>query len=70
ELKDKIREFNIPAGKIPASQSAMDDAIEALKSLGFTYIQSKESAETSSARLKKNASASEIIKAALKDLQK
>ena len=70
ELKDKIREFQIPDGKIPASQSAMDDAIEALKSLGFTYIQSKESAETAAVSLKKNASASEIIKAALKDLQK
>lgn len=70
ELKDKIREFHIPDGKIPSSQSAMDDAIEALKSLGFTYIQSKESAETAAVCLKKNASASEIIKAALKDLQK
>lgn len=70
ELKDKIREFHIPDGKITASQSAIDDAIEALKSLGFTYIQSKESAETALDRLKTNASASEIIKAALKDLQR
>jgi len=70
ELKDKIREFHIPDGKITASQSAIDDAIGALKSLGFTYIQSKESAETALDRLKTNASASEIIKAALKDLQR
>lgn len=70
ELKDKIREFHIPDAKISSSQSAMDDAIEALKSLGFTYIQSKESAETAAVRLKKSASASEIIKAALKDLQR
>ncbi len=68
ELKDKIREFNIPAGKVPASQSAMDDAIEALKSLGFTYIQAKESAEASATRLGKNASTQEIVKQALKDL--
>ena len=70
ELKDKIREFHIPAGKITVSESAMDDAIEALKSLGFTYIQSKEAAEMATGRLKKNASAQEIIKEALKELSR
>ncbi|MBI5573868.1 MAG: Holliday junction branch migration protein RuvA [Elusimicrobia bacterium] len=68
ELKDKIREFNIPDSKIPASQSAIDDAIEALKSLGFTYIQAKESAEQTVMRLGKNVSTQEIVKQALKEL--
>ncbi len=68
ELKDKIREFHIPDGKIPASQSAMDDAIEALKSLGFTYIQAKESSEEAARQLGKNVSTQEIVKQALKEL--
>ncbi|PIU83303.1 MAG: Holliday junction branch migration protein RuvA [Elusimicrobia bacterium CG06_land_8_20_14_3_00_38_11] len=68
ELKDKIREFHIPDGKITASQSAIDDAIEALKSLGFTYIQAKESTEQAATRLGKNVSTQEIVKQVLKDL--
>jgi len=70
ELKEKIREFNIPDSKISVSQSLVDDAVEALKALGFTYIQSKEAAESAAGRLKKTSSAQEIIKEALKDLQK
>ncbi|MEW6555880.1 MAG: Holliday junction branch migration protein RuvA [Elusimicrobiota bacterium] len=70
ELKDKIREFHIPTAKISTSQTVIDDAIEALKSLGFTYIQSKEAVEDAAGRLKKDASISEIVKESLKDLQK
>lgn len=70
ELKDKIKEFYIPAGKITVSESAMDDAVEALKSLGFSYIQSKEAVDDAIVHLKKGAATQDIIKEALKDLKK
>ncbi|MDD5688332.1 MAG: Holliday junction branch migration protein RuvA [Elusimicrobia bacterium] len=70
ELKDKMKEFYLPDREVTTSALAFDDAVEALKSLGFTYIQSKEAVETAVARIKKEASTQEIIKEALKDLEK
>ncbi|HAM39212.1 MAG: Holliday junction DNA helicase RuvA [Elusimicrobia bacterium RIFOXYC2_FULL_34_12] len=70
ELKDKIREFNIPDQGIAISSSFSDEAIEALRAIGFTYFQSKEAVETALTRVSKDASTQQIIKEALKDLEK
>ena len=66
ELKDKIREFQIPDGQIAVEETVLDDAIEALKSLGFTYIQAKEAVEESARCLGKAVSTQEIVKRSLK----
>ncbi|MFH1541391.1 MAG: Holliday junction branch migration protein RuvA [Elusimicrobiota bacterium] len=70
ELKDKIREFHISDAKIQVLESTIDDAIGALKSLGFTYIQAKESVEEIAMRLGKNASTQEIVRQSLKELSR
>ncbi|OGS47263.1 MAG: Holliday junction DNA helicase RuvA [Elusimicrobia bacterium RIFOXYD2_FULL_34_15] len=70
ELKDKIKEFNIPDHGITASSSFADEAVEALRAIGFTYIQSKEAVDTALTRVNKDASTQQIIKEALKDLEK
>ncbi|MBN1384318.1 MAG: Holliday junction branch migration protein RuvA [Elusimicrobia bacterium] len=70
ELKDKIKEFHVVEKEMPVSGSAFDEAVEALKALGFTYIQAKESVEIVMGRLKKTSSTQDIIKEALKNLEK
>jgi holliday junction DNA helicase RuvA len=70
ELKDKMKEFHVPDREIPVSERAFDEAIEALRTLGFTYVQAKEAVETAMVRLTKDASTQQIIKEALKDLEK
>ena len=70
ELKDKIKEFYIPEKENVVPATAFDDAVEALKALGFTYISAREAVDSAVGRVKKDASTQEIIKEALKDLER
>ena len=68
ELKDKINEFYIPDSGLPARGAAFDEAIEALRSLGFTYIQAKEAVDGVAGSERGSASTQDIVRDALKKL--
>lgn len=70
ELKDKIKEFHVAEKEMPISGSAFDEAVEALKAMGFTYIQSREAVESVMCRLEKSSPTQDIIKEALRNLEK
>lgn len=70
ELKDKIKEFYVAEKEMPISGSAFDEAVEALKAMGFTYIQSREAVETAMGRLDKSSPTQNVIKEALRNLEK
>ena len=68
ELKDKIREFYIPDSGMPVSGVSFDEAIEALRTLGFTYIQAKESVDNVVGTMHANSSTQDVVREALKKL--
>jgi len=68
QLKDKIREFYIPDSGMPVSGVSFDEAIEALRTLGFTYIQAKESVDNVVGTMHANSSTQDVVREALKKL--
>jgi len=68
ELKDKIKEFYIPDAGMPVPGISFDEAIEALRSLGFTFIQAKEAVDNVVGAMGSNSSTQDIVREALKKL--
>jgi len=68
ELKDKIKEFYVPESGMPVPGASFDEAIEALRSLGFTYVQAKESVDNVVGAMRSSSSTQDIIREALKKL--
>lgn len=70
ELKDKIKEFQAPDERVYVSSSLIDEAVDAMKSLGFTYMQAKDAVEKALTLTSDKATAQDILREALKIMGK
>jgi Holliday junction DNA helicase RuvA len=70
ELKDKMREFYIPESGAAADRPSFEEAVAALRALGFTYIQAKEAVENVVSCSAKDIAVPEMVRGALKILGK